>query len=95
MRCFFLFLTLISLRAPAAQITLQPGESVTLKPKDETVVTCVDASIKANKKTACVSPVSDPECKGLFNGDLCRKDAQKGTCVGQTSLHGLECKCLL
>jgi hypothetical protein len=89
-----ILILLLSRTLFAAEITLQPGETLTLKPNEETTVTCAGKPSKP-KAQKCAWPASDEACKGLENGDLCRKDESKGTCVGQKGLHGFECKCVL
>ena len=98
----------------AATINLRAGESATLRPGQETTVTCAmpagtapppaPATTTTSVATTptpgartlkCASPASEDACRGLNSGDLCRRDDRKGTCVGQNSVVGFECRCLV
>lgn len=89
---------IFALSASAAQINLQAGESLTLKPQQETTVTCAGGSAGGGSKKEG-SPKcglsSDDACRGMSVGDLCNRDEMRGSCVPKKSIHGLDCSCLL
>lgn len=96
---FFALLLMIVPPTHAAQINLQAGETLTLKPQIETTVTCAAASgattnaKKASGVAKCATS-SDEPCKDMNVGDLCNRDDMRGSCVPKKTIRGLECNCL-
>jgi hypothetical protein len=89
-----LFSLFLVLRLQAAEVILNPGEVLQMKPGQETTVICKNAGKPGDVQNCDKGVGSDESCHGLSHGSLCRKDDVRGLCIGMKTMHGFQCKCI-